>query len=228
MKILALGSANRLSEFQEIISEKDSLSTASYAEIKDKPEDYFNPFELIADLNLDEFPEQIHLYKNLTGKLILGCAVKKSLAEICKRITSKECFMAGVNWLPGFIHRKMLEVSFHDEKSKEKFIEINHQLHWGWKEVKDSVGMVTPRIIAMLINEACFTLEAETASKPDIDKGMKLGTAFPFGPFEWADRIGVKDIYETLCAIQNAHQDTRYNISPLLKLMYVRKQTFYP
>lgn len=227
MKILALGSTDRLNEFQEIIADKDSLVVSSYDEIINKQEDFYNEFDLIADLNLDEFPERIHSYKNLSGKLILGCAVKKSLAEISSGATSISCLLAGVNCLPCFIRREMLEVSFRDEKSKEKFIEINHQLHWSWKEVKDSVGMVTPRIIAMLINEACFTLEAETASKPDIDKGMKLGTAFPFGPFEWADRIGIKDIYETLCAIQNTHQDTRYKISPLLKLMYDRKQTFY-
>ncbi len=199
----------------------------SYKELKDKTEDYFNEFELIVDLNLDEFPERIHLYKNLSGKPVLGCAVKKSLAGICEDVTSVKCFFIGVNSLPGFINRKLLEVSFPDEKSKGKFAAISNQLNWKWKEVKDSVGMVTPRIIAMLVNEACWALEEGTASESDIDKGMKLGTAYPFGPFEWADRIGIKNIYETLLAVQNAHKDIRYNISSLIKSMYDSKQTFY-
>jgi len=227
MKILALGSTDRLNEFQEIIADKDSLVVSSYDEIINKQEDFYNEFDLIADLNLDEFPERIHSYKNLSGKLILGCAVKKSLAEISSGATSISCLLAGVNCLPCFIRREMMEVSFPDEKTKGKFADISRHLRWNWREVKDSVGMVTPRIICMLVNEACCTLEAGTASKYDIDKGMKLGTAYPFGPLEWADRIGIKNIYETLIAVQNTDKDARYKISSLLKLMYDRKQTFY-
>ena len=61
----------------------------------------------------------------------------------------------------------------------------------------------------------------------DIDKGMKLGTNYPFGPFEWADRIGVKDVYETLEAIWNETKDRRYEICPLLKTKYLKQETFY-
>ncbi|MEI7803413.1 MAG: 3-hydroxyacyl-CoA dehydrogenase family protein, partial [Bacteroidota bacterium] len=72
-----------------------------------------------------------------------------------------------------------------------------------------------------------FTMEEGTASKEDIDSGMKFGTAYPVGPLEWADKIGVKNIYETLLAIQTETNDSRYKICPLLKTMFLEKQKFY-
>jgi 3-hydroxybutyryl-CoA dehydrogenase len=48
------------------------------------------------------------------------------------------------------------------------------------------------------------------ASKADIDLSMKLGTNYPFGPFEWADRIGVDKLRKLLLAIQLETGDSRY------------------
>ena len=56
--------------------------------------------------------------------------------------------------------------------------------------VKDLPGFVSARIVAMIINEAWFTREAGTASEKDIDLAMKLGTGYPYGPFEWTALIG--------------------------------------
>ena len=55
------------------------------------------------------------------------------------------------------------------------------------------------------------------ASKEDIDTGMKLGTNYPKGPFEWADEIGLKNIYQTLEAMYEDTKEGRYKICPLLK-----------
>jgi 3-hydroxybutyryl-CoA dehydrogenase len=93
--------------------------------------------------------------------------------------------------------------------------------------VEDRVGMVTPRVIFMLINEACYTLQEGTASIKDIDTAMKLGTNYPYGPFEWADKIGINEIYETLIAIYEDTKDERYKICPLLKTKYLKEEKFY-
>jgi 3-hydroxybutyryl-CoA dehydrogenase len=86
--------------------------------------------------------------------------------------------------------------------------------------------MVTPRILFMIINEACYTLQEGTASKEDIDTSMKLGTNYPFGPFEWANKIGIKHVYETLEAIYLDTHDERYKVCPLLKTMYLKGEEF--
>ena len=50
----------------------------------------------------------------------------------------------------------------------------------------------------MIINEAYYTVQEGTASREDIDLGMKLGTNYPMGPFEWSQAWGLNNIYELL------------------------------
>ena len=64
--------------------------------------------------------------------------------------------------------------------------------------VPDDIGFATARVVSMIINEAFFALEDGVSSKEEIDVAMKLGTNYPYGPFEWATKIGVKNIYTLL------------------------------
>ncbi len=59
-------------------------------------------------------------------------------------------------------------------------------------------GFISARVIAMIINEAFFAEEEMVSTKKDIDTAMKLGTNYPMGPFEWAEAIGIKNIYTLL------------------------------
>ena len=74
--------------------------------------------------------------------------------------------------------------------------------------VADIVGMISLRAIAMIINEAYFGLMDEISTKQEIDIAMKLGTNYPYGPFEWGEKIGLKNIEKLL--IELAKTDTRY------------------
>ena len=82
-------------------------------------------------------------------------------------------------------------------------------------EVADEPGLVAARVIAMIINEAYFTLGQKVSSKEEIDTAMKLGTNYPFGPFEWAGIIGLKNIYVLLLTLSK--NDKRYFPAPLLQ-----------
>jgi 3-hydroxybutyryl-CoA dehydrogenase len=81
--------------------------------------------------------------------------------------------------------------------------------------VPDEVGFATAKIVSMIINEAYFALEDEVSSKSEIDIAMKLGTNYPYGPFEWAKKIGEKNIYNLLQTL-SVHQK-KYTPSNLLK-----------
>jgi 3-hydroxybutyryl-CoA dehydrogenase len=85
--------------------------------------------------------------------------------------------------------------------------------------VQDRVGMVFPRIICQVINEAAFALQEEVTSPQDIDLAMRTGADFPLGPVEWADRIGMQQVYAVLTAIQRDLGEDRYRVSPLLRQM---------
>ena len=60
-----------------------------------------------------------------------------------------------------------------------------------------------------------------TASREDIDTGMKLGTNYPMGPFEWVAKWGLANIYELLEAMYLDSKDERYKTCPLLKQEYL-------
>ena len=80
--------------------------------------------------------------------------------------------------------------------------------------VKDEPGLVSAKIIAMIINEAYFALGDDVSSKTAIDIAMKLGTNYPYGPFEWSEKIGIHNIYLLLKKL--SLMDTRYQPAPIL------------
>jgi 3-hydroxybutyryl-CoA dehydrogenase len=137
-----------------------------------------------------------------------------------------ECKLIGMNAIPTFINRSLAELSAYHDDHKSNVEKLFNKLAWDVKWVEDRVGMVTPRIIMMIMNEACYTVQEGTASMQDIDTSMKLGTNYPFGPFEWANKIGVKHVYETLEAIYQDTHDERYKICPLLKTHYIKNEPF--
>jgi 3-hydroxybutyryl-CoA dehydrogenase len=67
----------------------------------------------------------------------------------------------------------------------------------------------------MIVNEAYFAFGENISSETDIDTAMKLGTNYPFGPFEWAAKIGLQNIYDLLQTL--AITDSRYECAPALK-----------
>lgn len=119
-----------------------------------------------------------------------------------------------INLWPGFMQNSVAELSGR-ETIREKASEVLRALGWKPHWVADTPGLVAPRILSMVINEAYFTLGEGVSSKDEINTAMKLGTNYPMGPFEWADKIGIRHIYKLLEKLHTT--DDRYQIAPALK-----------
>ncbi len=79
-------------------------------------------------------------------------------------------------------------------------------------------GLVAPRVLACIINEACFGLAEGICSPADMDTAMKLGTNYPQGPVSWAQQIGPARVQHLLQRMAAA--DARYQPHPqLLELL---------
>jgi len=87
--------------------------------------------------------------------------------------------------------------------------------------VKDSAGLVLPRIVCGLVNEAAGALAEGVADTAAIDTAMRLGTNYPRGPLEWADLIGLDVVLAVLEGLQKETGDDRYRPAPILR-QYVR------
>jgi 3-hydroxybutyryl-CoA dehydrogenase len=226
MKIFARGEKIRLAAIQQHLT---SLN-AEWVVLDEhsKPPVHIDHFDLIIDLNLDEQDNSyLNQYATLKGKPVLVSAVKQNLAAMAANCTNPiDCLLIGVNALPTFIERAILEVSLYANSQKESAESFLQSISLPFAWVHDRIGMATPRVICMIINEACYTLQEGTATISDIDISMKLGTNYPMGPFEWANKIGITHVYEVLNAVYADTHDERYKICPLLKRQYLLKEPF--
>ncbi|MBC8035000.1 MAG: hypothetical protein H7Y03_12685 [Chitinophagaceae bacterium] len=118
-----------------------------------------------------------------------------------------------VNGWPGFIGGNKIEIAAGNEQ-QEAVQQTMNALGWGYRIVPDQVGMIAPRIVAMIINEAYLALGEQVSTKEEIDTAMKLGTNYPFGPFEWSEKIGLRNVKELLDSLSNT--DERYIPAPAL------------
>jgi len=176
---------------------------------------------VVFDFSFDDSPDDLENYTGLSNIHLFINSTRISLAELTFFGDNKLPKLYGIAGDPTFLERPILEVSVHHD-NKADANELFSQLGLDATLVDDRVGLVTPRIIAMIINEAYYTVMEGTATKEDIDIGMKLGTNYPMGPFEWALSWGIANIYELLEALHLDTKDERYKICPLLKQEYLK------
>lgn len=177
--------------------------------------------DVVFDFIIEEDPDQFEIYADVSPAIFVNTA-KFSLADLAYSLSNQlSCTVFGFNGLPTFFNRPLLEVSILKKEEAMKLNMVLQKLGSEYLIVDDRVGLVTPRVICMIINEAYYTVQEGTATKEDIDTAMKLGTNYPFGPFEWCKRIGIKHVFELLEAVYEDTKDERYKICPLLKREYL-------
>ena len=115
---------------------------------------------------------------------------------------------------PGFCERAVWEMAL--SGIDNKWLDpIMHAIGKQYEIVADEPGLVAPRILSMIINEALNALAEGISSTEEIDKAMRMGTNYPEGPFAWANKIGFNNINELLTSL--AKTNARYDPHPLLK-----------
>ena len=147
-----------------------------------------------------------HLNNYLTKPVIVN-SMNKTIVEIGLPFIR-------INAWPGFLKRSIAEASIADEVNINKAEKILSLLNRKAEWVPDVKGFISPRIVSMIINEAYFTLEENVSTKEEIDIAMKLGTNYPYGPFEWSKKIGLKNVAALLTELFITEK--RYQPSALL------------
>jgi len=150
----------------------------------------FDNYDAVLDLLFEENGYDLSHLKKISSKPVIVNSVIKTTEEIGIDVIR-------INGWPGFLKRPVAEISCSDANKTNAEMILN-ALNKKAEFVPDIRGFVSSRIISMIINEAYFALEENVSTKQEIDTAMKLGTNYPYGPFEWAEKIGLKNIVSLL------------------------------
>lgn len=157
----------------------------------------------------DDIPA--NAFENIMNKPIIINSVTETLQSL-----NPSPNVSRINGWPGFLKRSVWEVASYE---KVEISKVFRALDWEFYFVKDEPGLVAARVLCMIINEAYFALGEKISTREEIDLAMKLGTNYPYGPFEWEDKIGPERIYNLLQKLSAA--DIRYLPAPLFKQKFV-------
>jgi 3-hydroxybutyryl-CoA dehydrogenase len=163
--------------------------------------------DVFIDLLYINTTERNALLAQLLPKPVLINSVTDTLSE------TNPSFIRLNGW-PGFLSSPVVEVSCDQENHKAVVEAIFSDLGKTPEWLADEPGFVTARVVSMIINEAYLALAEGVSTKVEIDTAMKLGTAYPYGPFEWAEKIGLKNIAGLLQRLSQLHP--RYTPAELL------------
>jgi len=182
MKVMVIANVD---QEQEIRSKKLNSGVELFFknEITDTLKDFDAFFILTEDFHGVNF-------EDFEGKPVFINAVNDTLSQLQfpKNISR-------INGWPGFLQRDTWEAASENKNAAKEVFNI---LGWEIIFVKDEPGFVAARVISMIINEAFFAIKEKVSTREEIDLAMKLGTNYPYGPFEWAEKIGLKNIFKLL------------------------------
>ena len=83
----------------------------------------------------------------------------------------------------------------------------------------DRPGFIVNRLLVPYLLDAIREYEAGLGTLEDIDKGMKLGTGYPMGPFALLDYVGLDTTYYIANIMFEEYREPRFAPPPLLTRM---------
>ena len=166
------------------------------------------PADFVFDLSFDGGDARVAQLAAIQTGLVLVNAVGPTLKEL-----AAPAHFVRINAWNTFLQRNLAEVVAGPEA-----LPLLEAFCTAWSKspvfLPDNPGMPSARIVSMIINEAFYALGEGVSTADAIDTAMKLGTNYPFGPFEWCDLIGRQQILSLLQRMEK--ENPRYTIAPLL------------
>ena len=177
---------------------KSELLTQVTDDLKDvvwvkEPEELldFRDAGIYIDLLFTDQPQRIGLLQRLTTGTVLVNAMYTTLENL------PAGFIRFNGWNT-FLKRPVIEAAGSNEKLVKTAADVFAVFNKTLEPTPDVPGFLSARVVSMIINEAYFALQDEVSTKDEIDTAMKLGTNYPYGPFEWSRLIGIKNVHSLL------------------------------
>jgi 3-hydroxybutyryl-CoA dehydrogenase len=206
--ILVIGSAPRLAAVAKGIGQNWK---ADFWIWPSRTSPGWNRYDLIIDLEADERMSPAFSVANRAFWAFQ--AVKRPLWEILPS-PDWQPRAVGVNLLPGFCERPLLEASAHSLEAENHFRSLLPDTDIAF--VPDDVGMVSPRILSLILNEALLLSQETHTPLETIDLSVKLGLNYPRTIQEWGAWVGWRHVRDIVLALSRRYGADHYPIAQRL------------
>jgi 3-hydroxybutyryl-CoA dehydrogenase len=173
--------------------------------------------------NIDEKAKAYGVLDATVGAHTIFCSNTSSLCitELAAKTTRPDRF-AGLHFFNPVPLMKLVEVirglTTNDETYQTVFA-FAQSLGKEPITAPDKPGFIVNRLLVPYLLDAIRSYEHGLGTIEDIDKGMKLGTGYPMGPFTLLDFVGLDTTYYIANIMFEEYREPAYAPPPLLKRM---------
>jgi 3-hydroxybutyryl-CoA dehydrogenase len=173
--------------------------------------------------NIDEKAAAFAALDALVGEHTIYCSNTSSLCitELAAKTKRPDRF-AGLHFFNPVPLMKLVEVIRGLTTSDETYRQVFAFAQSLGKEpitAPDKPGFIVNRLLVPYLLDAIRSYEHGLGTVEDIDKGMKLGTGYPMGPFTLLDFVGLDTTYYIANIMFEEYREPVYAPPPLLKRM---------
>jgi 3-hydroxybutyryl-CoA dehydrogenase len=173
--------------------------------------------------NVEEKAKAFAALDALVGEQAIYCSNTSSLCitELAAKTKRPDRF-AGLHFFNPVPLMKLVEVIRGLTTSDETYQQVFAFAQSLGKEpitAPDKPGFIVNRLLVPYLLDAIRSYEHGLGTVEDIDKGMKLGTGYPMGPFTLLDFVGLDTTYYIANIMFEEYREPAYAPPPLLKRM---------
>lgn len=181
-----------------------------------------------ADIVIEAVAEDLEVKRELFEALtpLLGCGTvlattTSSLPVVdCAMVTDRPERVVGLHFFNPAAVMRLVEI-VHTVRSAPEVVEqaraFVDQLGKVGVLCGDRAGFIVNTLLFPYLNDAVRMLESHYATAEEIDTAMKLGAAYPMGPFELMDVVGLDVTLAILERLKQAFRQPSYEPAPLLR-----------
>ncbi|MEO6238920.1 MAG: 3-hydroxybutyryl-CoA dehydrogenase [Vicinamibacterales bacterium] len=182
--------------------------------------------DLVIEAIIEDVEQKANAYailERVVGGHAIFCSNTSSLCitELAAKTTRPDRF-AGLHFFNPVPLMKLVEVIRGLTTSDDTYQQVFAFAQSLGKEpitAPDRPGFIVNRLLVPYLLDAIRSYENGLGTIEDIDKGMKLGTGYPMGPFTLLDFVGLDTTYYIANIMFEEYREAVYAPPPLLKRM---------
>ncbi len=181
-----------------------------------------------ADIIIEAVPEQMNIKQDVYGEVeeyapeeaILATNTSSLSITDLSEVTERAERFCGMHFFNPPVRMQLVEV-ISGEHTDTETLSVVEDLAESFDKTpvrvrKDTPGFIVNRILVPLMNEACWMVSEDVASKAEIDSTVKFDIGLPMGAFELGDQVGNDVTYHVLEYMHDV-LGAAYEPAPLLE-----------